>query len=310
MSSNLATPDAPAPHRQVSRHSPARATQWPLGQHAVGQRRTDDLAHRRRTGRGARHDCRTVDAGFDSRAGHILARAARANCARPTARCCWAKSPAYEHYRPSEQLLAEMPADDAARIRASLSGTDGTATRRLMRTGNYDLTSTHFRWIDEALIADETRPEWALAVERLSWGRFYGVPQALLVDGREVATTPLEVWERFQEFHPAVRQRWRERVSPGETRAGRGESSQERGPSGGRGRGTYAWQGIPGARRGSGRAIPFGGLGSSREFAGHDGDRGARRRECPLPNAPARPSTDKRSSCRWIRSSARTLRIG
>ncbi|HEY1598471.1 MAG TPA: phosphate ABC transporter permease PstA [Pirellulales bacterium] len=119
----------------------------------------------------------------------------------------------HEFYRPSEQSLAEMPADSAARIRAEIDKTDGLAARRLVRTGNYDLTATHFRWIDEALVTNETTPAWAVAVERLTWGRFYGTPQAVLVDGREVATSPEESWQSFHEFHPAVLQRHRERVA-------------------------------------------------------------------------------------------------
>ncbi len=117
-----------------------------------------------------------------------------------------------ESYRPSDQRLAELPAEDAARIRAARSDTDGSVTRTLLRTGNYDLTGTHYRWLDDALIADETSPEWAVVVERLSWGRFYGTPQALLVEGQEIATSPPEVWDRLAEFHSAVRQRLRARV--------------------------------------------------------------------------------------------------
>jgi phosphate transport system permease protein len=118
----------------------------------------------------------------------------------------------HEKYRPSDQLIAEMPSEIAERIRTSMDNPDGTAHRRLVRTGNYDLTATHFRWIDESLIAEESQPEWAVALERLSWGRFYGTPQALLVDGREVATEPLAVWQSFQEFQPGVRERYDQRV--------------------------------------------------------------------------------------------------
>jgi len=118
----------------------------------------------------------------------------------------------FERYHPSEQLLAEMPPQVAGPIRASLSAADGMAERRLMRTGNYDLNGTHFRWIDESLIAEETLPDWALTIERQSWGRFYGTPQALVIDGQDVAQGPDETWEKFQEFHPGVRERWHERV--------------------------------------------------------------------------------------------------
>ena len=118
----------------------------------------------------------------------------------------------HETYRPSEQRLAELPAEDAARIRTAPGNTDGSVSRDLLRTGNYDLTGKHYRWLDDALVAEETLPEWAVVIERLSWGRFYGAPQALLVDGREVATSPPEVWDRMAEFHPAIRQRQSERV--------------------------------------------------------------------------------------------------
>ncbi|HEY4309603.1 MAG TPA: phosphate ABC transporter permease PstA [Pirellulales bacterium] len=117
-----------------------------------------------------------------------------------------------ETYRPGEQLLAERPAEDAARIRAAIEANHGNAARRLVRTGNYDLTAKHFQWIDEALIVDESAPKWAVTLERLSWGRFFGVPQALLVDGQAVASGSAEVWDSFHALHPAVRERWRSRV--------------------------------------------------------------------------------------------------
>lgn len=118
----------------------------------------------------------------------------------------------HEQYRPDEPLLAELPAGDAERIRAAAAADDGNSRRVLLRTGNYDLNATHFRWIDESLVTGETDPEWAVVVERLSWGRFYGMPQAVLVDGKEVASTPDEAWQRYQELHPEVQQRGKERA--------------------------------------------------------------------------------------------------
>jgi phosphate transport system permease protein len=57
--------------------------------------------------------------------------------------------------------------------------------RRLLRTGNFDLTQTHFHWVTDFELADEpwaeTYPEWALILERTSWGRFYGEPKAFAV---------------------------------------------------------------------------------------------------------------------------------
>ncbi len=118
----------------------------------------------------------------------------------------------HERYRPSAQLLAELPAENAAIIRAAAEGGDGTVRRQLVRTGNYDLTAHHFEWIDDPLIAETSHPSAVAVVERLSWGRFYGIPQALSVDGQDVATTPAEVWQRYDDLHPAVRERYAERV--------------------------------------------------------------------------------------------------
>ncbi len=54
-----------------------------------------------------------------------------------------------------------------------------------MRTGNFELTGEHFRWVDDFRIAagDEERPEWAVLFERMTWGRFYGMPAGFVQDG-------------------------------------------------------------------------------------------------------------------------------
>ena len=85
--------------------------------------------------------------------------------------------------------------------------------RRLFRTGNFELTHEHFTWVSDFQIepGSETRPEWALLFERLAWGRFYGLPKAMQIDGEAIATEPQEVWSRFQELHRPVRDRWERR---------------------------------------------------------------------------------------------------
>lgn len=50
--------------------------------------------------------------------------------------------------------------------------------RRLLRTANFDLTGTHYEWYSDSQITAEDSPEWAVLVERLEWGRFYGFPRA------------------------------------------------------------------------------------------------------------------------------------
>lgn len=56
-----------------------------------------------------------------------------------------------------------------------------TVERRLVRTGNFRITQTHFKWLDADQIKDESLPKWGTLVERLEWGRFYGFPQAFAV---------------------------------------------------------------------------------------------------------------------------------
>ena len=107
----------------------------------------------------------------------------------------------------TERFVPSSVTDDTT----ALAGAE--QTRRLLRTGNFDLTGVHFQWIDDADVLEETRPEWAMLVERLDWGRFYGVPRALLVDGQPVAEEPEDVWRQFQTHHEEVRSRWRRRRS-------------------------------------------------------------------------------------------------
>ena len=57
------------------------------------------------------------------------------------------------------------------------------AHRRLLRIGNFELTGVHYRWITDGEIASESRPEWGVVVERLTWGRFYGKPVGFQLEG-------------------------------------------------------------------------------------------------------------------------------
>jgi len=73
--------------------------------------------------------------------------------------------------------------------------------RRMLRTGNYELTQVHFRWVSDFEVASEDLPEWATLLERLDWGRFYGFPTRFVVDGKTVATGARESWAKFEEHH-------------------------------------------------------------------------------------------------------------
>jgi phosphate transport system permease protein len=83
--------------------------------------------------------------------------------------------------------------------------------RRLFRTGNFEISGEHYRWVADSEVATEDLPEWAVLFERLSWGRFYGFPESFQVDGKGVAEGPAASWAKYHEFHGAARERWHRR---------------------------------------------------------------------------------------------------
>jgi phosphate transport system permease protein len=114
-------------------------------------------------------------------------------------------------YEPAPVVFARLAPEQAALLQERVNKSDGVSLRRLIRTGNYDLTGTRFHWVSDYNVASEERPEWAMVLERMEWGNFYGVPTRFLVDGEVVADTPAEVWAAFSTYHPQVRDRWEER---------------------------------------------------------------------------------------------------
>ena len=85
--------------------------------------------------------------------------------------------------------------------------------RRLFRTGNYELTNEHFRWVSDFEVAadSEKEPEWAVLLERMAWGRFYGTPKSITIDGETTVAEPDEVWKLFEQHHASVVERLHER---------------------------------------------------------------------------------------------------
>lgn len=118
-----------------------------------------------------------------------------------------------ERYKPADDAFNSLRAPFAAEARKEIAAAGGWATRRLVRVGNFELTHAPFRWVDDFRVVEETRPEWALTIERLDIGRFYGRLDAMLIDGKVVADTPDAAWQQFEQLHPEVRARWRERTS-------------------------------------------------------------------------------------------------
>jgi phosphate transport system permease protein len=109
----------------------------------------------------------------------------------------------HERYRPEAHAfdgLGEARASAEEAVRAQ----GGESERRLLRTGNFELTGEHFRWISDFEQSSSEEPRWALLVERLSWGRFYGFPRALHVDGVAAAEEPAAILERLEQELSAV----------------------------------------------------------------------------------------------------------
>ena len=82
------------------------------------------------------------------------------------------------------------------------------ATRRMLRTGNFDVSGSHFEWVDDFALTSSERPEWAVLLERREWGRFYGTPVGFRVDGELVARDPAEAWRAFDAVHGEVSARF------------------------------------------------------------------------------------------------------
>jgi len=81
-------------------------------------------------------------------------------------------------YEPGPTYMGKIDPAHRTTVRNRLTEQGGATLRRLVRTGNFRLTQQHFRWVDETVVAKETAPEWAVVMERLEWGRFYGFPEA------------------------------------------------------------------------------------------------------------------------------------
>lgn len=113
---------------------------------------------------------------------------------------------------PDPLALESMPAERVARLLAAMGDPEDPTPvdRRLVRTENFDLTGTHYEWVEEPLVESESRPRWALCIERTEKGRFYGEPVAFLIGGEVEAAGPEETWAHFRVHHPGVRRRYRE----------------------------------------------------------------------------------------------------
>ena len=109
-----------------------------------------------------------------------------------------------ERYRLSPQAIDNLNPEIANELRKRADNTGHVrCRRRLLRTGNYDLTNTHFQWVSdfEEMPNGETRPNWAVLLERVSWGRFYGKPFRFVLDQpRDVPIAEQQLQQIIQFF--------------------------------------------------------------------------------------------------------------
>ena len=113
-----------------------------------------------------------------------------------------------EWYRPADAVVDALPEVAREPARAALARAEGLSLRRLVRTGNFELTGEHFRWVSDFSTIAESSPDWAMVVERRTWGRFYGEAVAFLVDGVAIANTPEKVVEEFDARIAEIAERW------------------------------------------------------------------------------------------------------
>ncbi|MDA8019870.1 MAG: phosphate ABC transporter permease PstA [Thermoanaerobaculia bacterium] len=85
-----------------------------------------------------------------------------------------------DDYQPTDNVIAALTGEMRQAADVELASGDGWAHRRLFRTGNYRITQNHFSWVNDWEVDQLEQPEWAMVLERLEWGRFYGFPEAFV----------------------------------------------------------------------------------------------------------------------------------
>ena len=87
-----------------------------------------------------------------------------------------------QSFEPSSQVFESISEDLRQQAIDYVESNDGNAHRILLRTANYELTGEHFTWVSDFEIMEQNKPEWAITIERATWGRFNGYPKAFYVE--------------------------------------------------------------------------------------------------------------------------------
>ncbi|HEX5132778.1 MAG TPA: phosphate ABC transporter permease PstA [Candidatus Krumholzibacteria bacterium] len=131
-----------------------------------------------------------------------------------------------DRFTPTPEAEASWSEETRRRFAAGEAGEK--ITRRLVRTGNFDVSGTHFEWVDDIATARTERPEWAVVLERHEWGRFYGIPVGFKVDGEKVAAGAEDAWREFESVHDEVSRRFERRYRLQKHDFGRLHAMEER----------------------------------------------------------------------------------
>lgn len=89
-----------------------------------------------------------------------------------------------EPFELTRGIAEQMSGETKAAAFAFLGDQDSaTAERMLVRVGNFELTNTHYEYVYPFEVEEDgfTYPEWAMTVERMEWGRFFGTPTQFIV---------------------------------------------------------------------------------------------------------------------------------
>lgn len=132
------------------------------------------------------------------------------------------------------RILAVQTADgktalgEVSRVERIQGNSDGPVARRtLLRTGNFDLTGTHYTWVNDSDVLTRDYPASAVIIERMAWGRFYGTPVRLTIQGEVVAEGKDDVLRAFHDHHAESRRRWNEEQEQRRTASSRNSRRQE-----------------------------------------------------------------------------------
>lgn len=114
-----------------------------------------------------------------------------------------------EEFQPDLKIL-NLPEEAVVKAATCLHASGGWAKRYLIRTGNFELTGIHFQWVNEFEILNQEALEWAVVLERLTWGRFYGIPKSFLVDGKAISADAAEIYALYNQYRSEISKRLRQ----------------------------------------------------------------------------------------------------